>query len=266
MTAHVAGRAQAGMLDFAYGAELHLFAQVHTSVLGHQFDWSGEVPLPTDYLVGHTTTFDPTLLPGAAVDHASGSDTTSPITLLSTDLIGDYIGIPGISGGLHLDAVGALTTSYRTTQVGLGDGGSPRSMARSASRRPRPGSARRSTRGRRLGRRHVPPRAHVQRRVQREDPRDHGHELHAVLADRAAAAGRRCGRARRRARAHRPAEGPAARRRARRLRDRRVAVRPRPRGTWRCACANRDLDHALVHALARSGTRRCRCSRSSRAG
>jgi hypothetical protein len=108
------------MLDFAYGAELHLFAQVHTSVLGHQFDWSGEIPLPTDYLVGHTTTFDPTLLPGAAVDHASGSDTTSPITLLSTDLIGDYIGIPGISGGLHLDAVGDLTTSYRTTQVGLG--------------------------------------------------------------------------------------------------------------------------------------------------
>ncbi|MEO8551684.1 MAG: hypothetical protein ABI678_17025, partial [Kofleriaceae bacterium] len=122
MTAHVAGRAQAGMLDFAYGAELHLFAQVHTSVLGHQFDWSGEVPLPTDYLVGHTTTFDPTLLPGAAVDHASGSDTTSPITLLSTDLIGDYIGIPGISGGLHLDAVGALTTTYRTTEIGLGDG------------------------------------------------------------------------------------------------------------------------------------------------
>lgn len=122
MTASVAGRAQAGMLDFAYGAELHLFAQVHTSVLGHQFDWSGEIPLPTDYLVGHTTTFDPTLLPGAAVDHVSGSDTTSPITLLSTDLIGDYIGIPGISGGLHLDAVGDLTTSYRTTQVGLGGG------------------------------------------------------------------------------------------------------------------------------------------------
>jgi len=120
MTASVAGRAQAGMLDFAYGAELHLFAQIHTSVLGHAIDWSGEVPLPTDYLVGHTTTFDPILLPGAALDHVSGSDTTSALTLLSSNVIGDLIDITGISGGLHLDAVGALTTSYRTTQVALG--------------------------------------------------------------------------------------------------------------------------------------------------
>jgi hypothetical protein len=120
MTARISGRAGAGMLDFAYGAELHLFGQIHTSVLGHAIDWSGEIPLPTDYLVGHTTTFDPVLLPGATVDHVSGSDTTSALTLLSSNVIGDLIDITGISGGLHLDAVGALTTSYRTTQVTLG--------------------------------------------------------------------------------------------------------------------------------------------------
>ena len=120
MTASISGRAQAGMLDFAYGAELHLFGQIHTSVLGQAIDWSGEIPLPTDYLVGHTTTFDPTLLPGAAIDHVSGSDTTSALTLLSSNVIGDLIDLPGISGGLHLDAVGALTTTYRTTQVTLG--------------------------------------------------------------------------------------------------------------------------------------------------
>lgn len=122
MTATIAGHAQAGMLDFAYGAELHLFAQIHTSVLGHAIDWSGEIPLPTDYLVGATSTFDPTLLPGGAVDHVSGSDTTSPITLLSSNVIGDLIDITGISGGLHLDVVGALAPSYKTTGVTIESG------------------------------------------------------------------------------------------------------------------------------------------------
>src|SRR6185503_3774768 len=99
MTVTVPGRADAGLLDFAYGAELHLYGQIHTSIFGNQIDWQGEIPLATDYLLGHTSTFSSSLLPGAEVDRVSGSDTTSPLKLIGTDLIGNYIGIPGISGG-----------------------------------------------------------------------------------------------------------------------------------------------------------------------
>jgi hypothetical protein len=114
------GRAGTGMLDFAYGGELHLFAQIHTSILGESIDWSGEIPVPivpTDLMLANTQAFDPTLLPGAANDHVQASDTTSPITVLNTDVIGDYIDIVGISGGLHVDVTGAMTTSYRTNSV-----------------------------------------------------------------------------------------------------------------------------------------------------
>jgi hypothetical protein len=117
------GVAGTGVLDYAYGGELHLYGQIHTSVLGEQIDWSGEIPvplLPTDLMLANTAAFDPALLPGAEVDHVSASDTTSPITVLSTDVIGDYIDIPGISGGLQLNVTGAMTTSYRTTDVSLG--------------------------------------------------------------------------------------------------------------------------------------------------
>src|SRR5512146_2103454 len=86
------GQPDDGLLDFAYGAELHLYAQIHTSILGNAIDWSGEIPLPTDFLLGTTTSFAPALLPGSSVDHANASDTTSPLKLLGTDLIGTYIG------------------------------------------------------------------------------------------------------------------------------------------------------------------------------
>lgn len=117
------GRAGTGLLDFAYGGELHLFGQIHASVLGQHFDWTGEIPvpiLPTDLMLANTQTFDPALLPGSEVDHVSGSDTTSPITVLSTNVIGQFIDIPGISGGLHVDVVGQMTTSYSTTKLVAG--------------------------------------------------------------------------------------------------------------------------------------------------
>jgi hypothetical protein len=120
MDLSVPGRTDAGMLDFAYGAELHLFAQIHTSILGKAIDWQGEIPvplLPADLMLANTTTFDPSV--GAV---AAARDTTSPITVLTTNLIGNYIGITGISGGLHLDVTGAMTTSYVTTSMTTGAG------------------------------------------------------------------------------------------------------------------------------------------------
>jgi MYXO-CTERM domain-containing protein len=121
MSVTVPARASASELDFAYGAELHLYGQIHTSILGNKIDWSGELPLPADFLLGKKTPFDSNLLPGSPTDRVSGTDTTSPLTLLSTNLIGNYIDIAGISGGLHLDAVGRLTTTYKTKRILVGE-------------------------------------------------------------------------------------------------------------------------------------------------
>jgi hypothetical protein len=115
MSATAAGRAGTGYLDVAYGAETHLYAKIDTSILGKSIYWEGEIPmlgLPNDLLVGGTTKFDPAV--GAT---SSVYDTTSPITLLSTDVIGDLIGITGISGGLRITVTGAMTTSYTPTAM-----------------------------------------------------------------------------------------------------------------------------------------------------
>ncbi len=122
MNLSVPGRTGAGLLDFAYGAELHLYAQIHTSVLGNAIDWEGEIPvpipaIPTDLMLAGTTTFDP-----SATATPAASDTTGAVTVLSTNLIGNLIGITGISGGLHLEVTGGLTTSYRTTSLMTGAG------------------------------------------------------------------------------------------------------------------------------------------------
>lgn len=111
------GRARSGMLDVAYGAQLQLFAQVHTSVLGYAIDWEGEIPLPTDFLLASTVAFEPALLPGSPVTQVTATDSTSPISLLRTDVIGALIDITGISGGLYIDAVGTLATTYRTEAI-----------------------------------------------------------------------------------------------------------------------------------------------------
>jgi len=120
------GEAKSGMLDVEYGAALHLLGQIHTSVLGQSIDWSGEIPipvLPTDLELAGTTTFDPILLPDSTVKSASVSDTTSPITVISTNILGNIIDITGISGGLYVTVQGAMTSTYTTTAVSIGDDG-----------------------------------------------------------------------------------------------------------------------------------------------
>jgi hypothetical protein len=120
------GEGKTGMLDVEYGAALHLLGQIHTSILGQSIDWSGEIPvpfLPTDLLLAGTTTFDPILLPDSPVKSASVSDTTSPITVISSNVLGDIIDITGISGGLYVTVQGAMTSTYTTTAVSIGDDG-----------------------------------------------------------------------------------------------------------------------------------------------
>ena len=126
MTIAAAGVPGGGLLDSEYGAELQLFGQIHTSILGQSIDWEGQIPIPfipSDLLMAGTTAFDPTLLPGAAqTSVAVTSNPTSPITVVSTDVIGDLIDIVGISGGLNLTVQGEITTRYQTTAIAIGDG------------------------------------------------------------------------------------------------------------------------------------------------
>jgi len=118
------GRAQTGLLDSEYGAQLHVYGQIHTSVLGYQIDWSGEIPIPfipTDLLIAGTTAFDPTLLPGSEQPSVSVSDTTSRVprdhepTSCPTSSRS-----PGITGGLALYVQGQMSTTYATSTISFG--------------------------------------------------------------------------------------------------------------------------------------------------
>jgi MYXO-CTERM domain-containing protein len=120
MRATVPGRAATGGLDVTYGAEVHLFVHIDTTVLGEHIFWEHEIPipvLPQDLIIAGSTTFDPTLLPGSAQSSVQVFDTTDPVHLLFTDVISDLISIVGISGGLHVDVVGSMTTTYETSRV-----------------------------------------------------------------------------------------------------------------------------------------------------
>jgi hypothetical protein len=120
MTGTIDAERQSGWLDVAYGAEIHLYAKVDTSILGNRIYWEGELPIPyipRDLMLSGTTTFDPTL--DGAVD-ARVADGTAPITLLSTDVIGNLIGIVGISGGVRVTVTPSMAASYRTATAHLG--------------------------------------------------------------------------------------------------------------------------------------------------
>lgn len=115
MRAGFLGRGGTGYLDVAYGAEVTLKARIHTRVLGRDINWEGNIPLPySDLLLAGETAFDP-----AFGHRVQVSDVTSSIPLLSTDIIGDLISITGISGGLHLRATPAMTTSFTLTKAKL---------------------------------------------------------------------------------------------------------------------------------------------------
>ena len=119
MKGSLAGTAGSGYFDVSYGADLTLSARIHTSVLGKSINWEGDIPLPwipSDLLIADTTAFDPRLATTVA---AQVSDSTQPVNVLSTDVIGNFISIPGISGGLYVSVKGSMTSSFRakTTRV-----------------------------------------------------------------------------------------------------------------------------------------------------
>ncbi len=120
MQATVTGRPGTGYLDVAYGAEIKLRARIHTSVLGKSIDWEGNIPipyLPSDLLLAGETAFDPAIDPTRVT---RVTDSASAITLLSSNVIGNFISISGISGGLRISVSPMMATSYRTRTATIG--------------------------------------------------------------------------------------------------------------------------------------------------
>ena len=126
MALTVTGQPQTGLLDSEYGADLLVYAQIHTSVLGIGINWSGQIPitaLPTDFLVAGQTGFDPTVLPDSDQPVISvTSNPTSPIKLISTDVLSSIIDITGLSGGVSITVQGQMTTSYITNDLQVAGG------------------------------------------------------------------------------------------------------------------------------------------------
>ena len=124
-------------------------------------------------MLAGTTTFDPILLPDSTVKSASVSDTTTPITVISSNVLGDLIDITGISGGLYVTVQGAMTSTYTTTAVTIGDDGAITSATGAAAiaapeRRLRPDARGRRERDRQRALRAV---ARIRRELRRQDPR-----------------------------------------------------------------------------------------------
>ncbi len=122
MEATLAGRPTTGWLDAAYGAEVSLKGRIHTSVLGKSINWEGNIALPyipMDLLLEGQTAFDPSVDPTKL---ARVSDATAPITLLSTDLLGDYIPVLGVSGGVRVTVTPSMATTFRFKKATLAGG------------------------------------------------------------------------------------------------------------------------------------------------
>ena len=105
-----------GYLDVAYGAELKLLGRIHTTVLGYEINWEGQIPIPwipEDLLISGAGSFDPRLDTfGVYVE-----DSTDPITILSTDAIAQFISLGGISGGLYVSMQAGMRSTYRAKKV-----------------------------------------------------------------------------------------------------------------------------------------------------
>jgi uncharacterized protein (TIGR03382 family) len=119
MEATLAGREGTGWLDVAYGAEVSLRGRIHTSILGRSINWEGNIALPyipMDLILEGQTAFDPAI---DATEISRVADSTSPITLISSNVLGDLISVAGISGGLRVTVTPSMATTFRTRKATL---------------------------------------------------------------------------------------------------------------------------------------------------
>lgn len=117
----VPGRDGTGRFTIDYGLEIRAFFRFDVEVAGIRYTFEDEIDIPfipADLRFFDELMFDPFLLPPSA--GVMLDDRTDPFALVSLDL-GSFVGIPGVGGGLRLDAEGELRASYRSTQIVVRD-------------------------------------------------------------------------------------------------------------------------------------------------
>lgn len=116
----VRGRPGTGHLAMNYGVVIIAQLRFSATILGAHYDWEGDIPIGSglsDLASIAETTFDPFVLPGDILRPVTISDSSARFRLLSYDLAGSFISIPGLSGGLAIDVQGNLATSYMTNEI-----------------------------------------------------------------------------------------------------------------------------------------------------
>lgn len=118
----VIGRPGTGRLRINYGYRIIAMVRFDVEIGGASYDWEGDIPIgdvPRDLLLEGETTFDPFLFPPS--EPAMVSDTTERVTVYELDVTDSIIPIPGIGGGLRVDAAAALDAYYRTDRIEITD-------------------------------------------------------------------------------------------------------------------------------------------------
>jgi MYXO-CTERM domain-containing protein len=120
----VAGRPGTGRIAMNYGIEVIADIRIDVEVGGVRYQWEGPIPLgdfPRDLRVAAEAMFDPFLLPPSTPRPISVSDMTERVTLYEYDITDSLIPIPGIGGGIRVDAVASLDTAYQTERIEIVD-------------------------------------------------------------------------------------------------------------------------------------------------
>ncbi len=137
----VPGREGTGLFLIDYGMEVRAWFRFDVEVAGVRYTFENEIDipvLPMDLRFYDELSFDPFLLPDA--EPARMADRTEPIPIVNLDLA-DFVGIPGVSGGLRLDVQGDLGASYRTTALVVQDAAPILEEMGATVARPDPGEA-----------------------------------------------------------------------------------------------------------------------------
>lgn len=116
----VVGRPGTGHLSMNYGVTFIARLRFDVSILGASYTWEGDIPIGTglgDLASVGETTFNPFALPGDILRPVTISDSSARVRLISYDVIGGLIDIPGIGGGIAVDLQGSLATSYQTNSI-----------------------------------------------------------------------------------------------------------------------------------------------------
>lgn len=116
----VRGRPGTGHLAMNYGVVLQAQLRFSATILGAHYGWEGDIPIGSglsDLAAIADTTFDPFALPGDILRPVTISDSSARFRLLSYDLAGSFVSIPGLSGGLAIEVQGNLATSYLTSNI-----------------------------------------------------------------------------------------------------------------------------------------------------